>query len=211
MFEKTDKEFCDFKKYVCPSKDTIYKLKKFINILDHYQENMNLIGESTRKSIWGRHILDSAQIEKFLHKENNKYFTIDVGTGAGFPGIVLATLGRKDLILCEKSKKKNLFLKVIAKECNLNIKIIESRVECLRVSNVKTIVSRAFAPLDGLLRKVKHFIYSDTTLILHKGKTYMQEINEAKKFFSFSFKCYNSLTDPYSKILKINNVQDKSE
>ena len=211
MFENVDKDFCDFKKHISLDKDTIYKLKKFINILDHYQENMNLIGKSTRKSIWIRHILDSAQIEKYLHKENNKHFTIDIGTGAGFPGVVLATLGRKDLILCEKSKKKNLFLKVIAKECNLNIKVFESKVECLNVPNVKTIVSRAFAPLDGLLRKVKHFIYSDTNLVLHKGKTYMQEINEAKKFFSFSFKCYNSLTNPYSKILKINNVREKSE
>ena len=211
MFENTDKDFCAFKKHMSPSKDTIYKLKKYIHILDHYQENMNLIGKSTRKSIWARHILDSAQIEKYLHKENNKYITIDVGTGAGFPGIVLATLGRKDLLLCEKSKKKNLFLNVIAKECDLNIKIFEDKVECLKVSNVRTIISRAFAPLEGMLRKVRHFIHSDTTLVLHKGKTYMQEINEAKKFFSFSYKCYDSLTNSYAKILHINNVQKKSE
>ena len=209
MFEYADKDFCAFKKHMNPTKDTVYKLKKFINILDNYQKNMNLIGKSTRQAIWVRHILDSAQIEKYLHKENNKFITIDVGTGAGFPGIVLATLGRKDLLLCEKSKKKNLFLNVIAKECDLNIKIFEDKVEFLNVSNVRTIISRAFAPLESLLRKVRHFIYSDTTLVLHKGKTYMQEINEAKKFFSFSYKCYNSLTNPYAKILQINNVQEK--
>jgi len=211
LFENADKDFCAFKKHMNPSKDTIYKLKKFINILDDYQKDMNLIGKSTRTSIWGRHILDSAQIEKHLHKENNKYITIDVGTGGGFPGIVLAALGRKDLLLCEKSKKKNLFLNVIAKECDLNIKIFEDKVEYLKVSNVRTIISRAFAPLKDLLRRVKHFVYSDTTLVLHKGKTYMQEINEAKKIFSFSYKCYTSLTDPYAKILQIKNVQDKSE
>ena len=211
MFENTDKGFCAFKKHINPSKDTIYKLKKFINILDEYQKNMNLIGKSTRANIWGRHILDSAQIEKYLHKENSKYITIDLGTGGGFPGIVLATLGRKDLLLCEKSKKKNLFLNVIVKECDLNVKIFEDKVEYLDISNVRTIISRAFAPLKDLLRKVKHFIYSDTTLVLHKGKTYMQEINEAKNFFSFNYRCYNSLTDPYAKILQINNVQDKSE
>ena len=211
MFEDPDKDFCAFKKHMNPSKDTIYKLTKFINILDSYQKNMNLIGKSTRPSIWERHILDSAQIEKHLHKEDNKYITIDVGTGAGFPGIVLATLGRKDLLLCEKSKKKILFLNVIAKECDLNIKIFEDKVERLKVSNVRTIISRAFAPLEGMLRKVRHFIYSDTTLVLHKGKTYMEEINQAKKFFSFSYKCYNSITNPYAKILQINNVQEKSE
>ena len=109
----------------------------------------------------------------------------------------------------KKVRKKNLFLNVIAKECDLNIKIFEDKVESLKVSNVRTIISRAFAPLEGLLRKVKHFIYSDTTLVLHKGKTYMREINEAKKFFSFSYKCYDSLTNPYAKILQINNVQEK--
>ena len=211
MFEKADKDFCVFKKHMNPDKDAIYKLKKFINILDHYQKSMNLIGKSTRLSIWERHLLDSAQIEKYLHKENNKYITIDLGTGAGFPGIVLAILGRKDLLLCEKSKKKNIFLNVIAKECNLNIKIFEDKVESLKVSNVRTVISRAFAPLEDLLRKAKHIIYSDTTLVLHKGKTYMQEINKAKNFFSFSYKCYNSLTNPYAKILQINNVQEKSE
>ncbi|OUU62780.1 MAG: 16S rRNA (guanine(527)-N(7))-methyltransferase RsmG [Alphaproteobacteria bacterium TMED62] len=211
MFEKTDKNFYAFKKHLNPSKDTIYKLKKFIHILDDYQDNMNLIGKSTRASIWERHILDSAQIEKYLHKENSKYSTIDVGTGAGFPGIVLATLGRKDLLLCEKSKKKRLFLNVIAKECNLNIKIFEDKVENLEIYNAKTIISRAFAPLKDLLVKVKHFIYSDTSLIIHKGKTYMQEIKEAKKFFSFNYKCYDSLTNPYAKILQIQSVRKKSE
>ena len=57
-------------------------------------------------TIWTRHILDSAQIEKILPKENKNYITVDVGTGAGFPGMVLAAMGRKDLLLCEKSKKK---------------------------------------------------------------------------------------------------------
>ncbi len=211
MFENTYKDFNKFKKYINPSRDSIDKLKKFIDILDDHQKNMNLIGKSTRSAIWQRHILDSAQIEKHLHKEKNNFITIDVGTGAGFPGIVLAALGRKDLLLCEKSRKKILFLNLIAKECNLNIKMYEDKVENLKVPNVKTIISRAFAPLKDLLRKVKNIIYADTTLVIHKGKTYMQEIKEAKNFFSFSCKCYSSLTNPYAKILKINNVKNKIE
>ena len=100
---------------------------------------------------------------------------------------------------------------MIAKECNLNFKTFEDKVEYLKVSNARTIISRAFAPLELLLRKVKHFICSDTTLVLHKGKTYMQEINKAKNLFSFRYKCYDSLTNPYAKILQINNVEKKSE
>ena len=111
MFETNEIDFFTFKKQMKPSEITIYKLKKYISILDDYQNKMNLIGKSTMSSIWKRHILDSAQIEKFLPKENKKNVTVDVGTGAGFPGIVLAALGRKDLLLCEKSKKKKYFLK----------------------------------------------------------------------------------------------------
>ena len=194
-----------------PNEITIFKLKKFISILDDYQKKMNLIGKSTMSSIWKRHILDSAQIEKFLPKENKKNVTIDVGTGAGFPGIVLAALGRKDLLLCEKSVKKNIFLNVVAKECNFKVSMYNDNIENLRVSNVKTIVSRAFAPLKTLLLKVRHCLCCDTTLVLHKGKSYMKEIIEAKSLFYFNYECYNSLTNSDAKILKINNVKEKNE
>ena len=106
MFERYDKDFDFFKDQINPSEDTIFKLKKFVRMLLAHQKNMNLIGKSTISSIWTRHILDSAQIEKILPKENKKYITVDVGTGAGFPGLVLAVMGRTDLLLCEKSKKK---------------------------------------------------------------------------------------------------------
>ena len=109
MFEENEKDFHIFKGHISPSEDTIYKLKKFISILNEYQKKMNLIGKSTLPYIWTRHVLYSAQIEKILPKEDKNYITVDVGTGAGFPGIVLAALGRQDILLCEKSKKKNLF------------------------------------------------------------------------------------------------------
>ena len=99
-------------------KNVFKMLMEYKKILLNENHKMNLIGKSTMSSIWKRHILDSAQIEKFLPKENEKNVTIDVGTGAGFPGIVLAALGRKDLLLCEKSVKKNIFLNVVDKECN---------------------------------------------------------------------------------------------
>ena len=106
MSEVNKKDFHFFKNQINPDEDVIYKLKKFVNMLGDHQKNMNLIGKSTMPNIWTRHILDSAQIEKILPEENNNYITVDVGTGAGFPGMVLAAMGRKDLLLCEKSIKK---------------------------------------------------------------------------------------------------------
>ena len=209
MFEGNKKDFKIFKDQINPNEDTIYKLQKFVRMLGDYQKTMNLIGKSTMSSIWTRHILDSAQIEKILPKENNKYITIDVGTGAGFPGLVLAAMGRADLLLCEKSKKKHMFLNAVAKECNLNVKMYNDRIENLSASNIRTIISRAFAPLKSLILKVRHCLYNDTVLVLHKGETYMKEIIEAKSLFYFNYKCFNSATNSNAKILKIENVKEK--
>lgn len=209
MYSIEDKDFVFFKKSINPEKESILKFKKFINLLDLYQKKMNLIGSSTRINIWRRHILDSAQIEKYLHKENKNNPILDVGTGAGFPGIVLAILGRSDILLCEKSKKKINFLNVIIKECDLKVKVLNSRVEDIKAHGLKTIICRAFAPLKILIFKVKHLICKDTILILHKGKSYMKEITEAEHFFSFNYKCYDSLTNTNSKIVAIENIKEK--
>ena len=211
MFDGNEKDFNFFKDQINPNEDTIYRLKKFVSILREYQKNTNLIGKSTMSTIWTRHILDSAQIEKILPKENKKYITVDVGTGAGFPGLVLAAMGRADLLLCEKSKKKNIFLNTVAKECNLNVKIYNDRIENLKEPNIRTIISRAFAPLKSLILKVRHCLYNDTTLVLHKGGTYMKEIIEAESLFYFNYKCFNSATNSDAKILKIDNVKEKNE
>ena len=211
MFEDNEKDFYFFKDQISPNEDSIYKLKKFVSMLRHHQKKMNLIGKSTMSSIWTRHILDSAQIEKILPKENKNNITLDAGTGAGFPGLVLAAMGRKDLLLCEKSKKKNIFLNAVVKECNLMVKMYNDRIENLRVSNIRTVVSRAFAPLKRLILKVRHCLCHDTTLVLHKGKAYMEEIIEAKSLFSFNYKCFDSATNPEAKILKIDNIKEKNE
>ena len=209
MSEENKKAFYFFKEQINPNADTVYKLKKFVNMIRENQKSMNLIGKSTMPTIWTRHILDSAQIEKVLPKENKNYITVDVGTGAGFPGMVLAAMGRKDLLLCEKSIKKNIFLNAVAKECNLRVKMYNDRIENLRVTNIKTIISRAFAPLKNIILKVRHCLCRDTTLILHKGRTYMREITEAKSLFCFNYKCYDSVTDLDAKILKIENIKEK--
>ena len=209
MFEGNEKDFNIFKDKINPNEDTIYKLKKFVRMVRDNQKNMNLIGKSTMSSVWTRHVLDSAQIEKILPKENKKYITIDVGTGAGFPGLVLAAMGRADLLLCEKSKKKNIFLNTVAKECNLDVKMYNDRIENLKAANIRTIIARAFSPLKNLILKVRHCLNADTTLVLHKGRTYMKEIIEAKKLFFFNYQCYDSTTNADAKILKINNIREK--
>ena len=97
----------------------------------------------------------------------------------------------------------------MAKECDLKVRMYNDKIENLRVSSVKTLISRAFAPLKNLLLRVSNCLCYDTTLVLHKGKTYMKEIIEAQNLFCFSYKCYDSFTNADSKILKIINVKKK--
>ena len=157
MFEYENKGLEKFLNNISNDSRVIIKIKKFIDILDAYQKKMNLIGKSTKAYIWERHILDSAQIEQYLCKEEKTNNIIDVGTGAGFPGIVLAILGRKNLMLCEKSKKKINFLNQVVKELKLKVDILEGRIEDLHIENVKTFIGRAFAPLRIFFNENKAF------------------------------------------------------
>ncbi len=181
-------------------------LEKYVFLIKKNQENVSLIGKSTISDIWLRHIIDSLQIIKYLPKEEKNKFLIDVGTGAGLPGVVLAIMGRSDVLLCEKSPKKTNFLKVVLKECSLNAKIYNCRIEDIIMNNIAIIVSRAYASIKKLILTNIHLISKETILVIHKGKKHMKEIAEAKKEFAFNFKKFDSITSKEGVILKIENI-----
>ena len=189
------------------SQEKVVLLEKYVDLLKKYQTKFNLIGKSTISNIWERHIIDSAQIYKLLPKEKNNSFLIDVGTGAGFPGLILAIMGRKDVCLCEKSFRKAAFLKEVKDICNIKTSVINKRIEDIRNKNCGVIVSRAFSPLMKLVMSTMHLISKDTVLILHKGKRHKEEIEEAKKFFSFTLNLYDSITSQEARILRITNIR----
>ena len=184
-------------------------LKKYVCLIKKYQENINLVGRSTIKSIWVRHIIDSLQVFEYLPKENKEKLLLDVGPGAGLPGIVLAIMGRKDILLCEKSRKKTLFLQQAIKECSLDIKIYNCRIEDMLGNNISVIVSRAYASIKKLIFSIYHLISIETILVIHKGKKHMCEISEAQKEFIFTFSKFKSITNPEGVILKIENIKRK--
>ena len=211
MQDNINKDLFFFKKNlnVCEKKMQIFM--KYIKLLDVYQTKVNLIGKSTRDKIWSRHILDSAQILKLLPNENKGYSIIDVGTGAGLPGLVLTILGRNDIILCENNYKKVIFLSAVIKECQLKVQIFKGKIESYKNKNTKIIVSRAFAPLKFLLKSIKHMTNADTILVIHKGEKYLEELELARKYYTFTAQCYDSITNPLAKIVKIKNIVELNE
>tara|TARA_B100001057_G_scaffold492259_1_gene584323 strand:+ start:524 stop:1189 length:666 start_codon:yes stop_codon:yes gene_type:complete len=172
------------------SRETMSMFDEYEKILKEWQKRFNLIGNSTVNKIWSRHFLDSALayegLKSLLVEKNKKSFSlIDVGTGAGFPGLVIALLFAEtkinsDIYLIESNQKKIKFLNAVIKSLNLRVTVINNRVEN---ENVKYdyIVSRAFAPLEKLLKLIQNIYDQKTTLILFKGKTWKKEVNIIKK------------------------------
>ena len=165
-------------------------LNQFILELKKINSSINLVGKSTLLNSWDRHICDSLQIMSLIKNKNSTI--LDMGTGAGLPGIVLSILGYKNITMVDSRKKKTEFVKQIIEKLGLKAKIINSRLEDMQLPPFQYITSRALASLDKLLNYSLFFSNYKTRLIFLKGKNVYTEIFEAKKNFFFNYKIYES-------------------
>ena len=201
----------EFSSHVFVSRETYEKLCVFHEVLFKWQNAINLISKSTIKSIWERHFLDSAQLYTFVRSVEGNI--IDFGSGAGFPGMVLAIMGKQNIHLVESDHKKCIFLKEIAMLTETDITIHNCRIEDLNFINVDLITCRALARLSKLINYVEVFINKSLEekkefpkLLFLKGKSYYSEVLELSKNKKISFEEYPSITDRHGKILYIDNV-----
>jgi 16S rRNA (guanine527-N7)-methyltransferase len=191
------------------SRETIEKLNKYKDFLLISNKSLNLIGKTTENHIFTRHFIDSAQIYDLIEDKSE---IIDLGSGAGFPGVVLKILMDNDKIagnitLIDKSPKKCKFLQDLSDKLGLNLKIVNLKIENFKFNKISSVVSRAFKKtidtIDILLKnndKIRN-------IILIKGKTYQQELEDAKKKYTFHVEKFRSITSDESYILKINNIK----
>ena len=191
------------------SRETIEKLNKYKDFLLSSNKILNLIGKTTENQIFTRHFIDSAQIYDLIEDKSE---IIDLGSGAGFPGVVLKILMDNNKIagnitLIEKSPKKCKFLQDLSDKLGLTVRIVNLKLENFKFNKISTIVSRAFkktVDTIDILLKNNHKIRN---IILIKGKTYQQEIDEAKKKYTFDVEKFRSITSDESYILKISNIK----
>ena len=191
------------------SRETIEKLNKYKDFLVRSNKLLNLIGKTTENHIFSRHFTDSAQIYDLIEDKSE---IIDLGSGAGFPGVILKILmdyKKKDanITLIEKSPKKCKFLQDLTDKLDLTIKIVNLKIENFKIDKISTIVSRAFkntVDTIDILFKNNDKIES---IILLKGKTYQQELEDAKKKYTFDVEKFRSITSDESFILKIKNIK----
>ena len=180
-------------------------LNRFISELKKINSSRNLVGKSTLLNSWDRHICDSLQIMSFIKNKNSSI--LDMGTGAGLPGIVLSILGYKNITMIDSRKKKTEFVKQIIEKLGLKAKVIHSRLEDFRPPPYQYITSRALASLDKLLNYSLFFSNYKTRLIFLKGKNVNIEILEAKKKFFFDYKIYESKSYGGGFVVKIKNFK----
>jgi 16S rRNA (guanine527-N7)-methyltransferase len=204
-----DKDVEFFIKKFNVSRETIEKLNKYRNFLISNNKLLNLIGKTTENHIFSRHFTDSAQIYDLIEDKSE---IIDLGSGAGFPGVILKILMdynklNGNITLIEKSPKKCKFLKDLTDKLDLTIKIVNLKIENFKIDKISTIVSRAFkntVDTMDILFKNNNKIES---IILLKGKTYQQELEDAKKKYTFDVEKFRSITSDESFILKITNIK----
>tara|TARA_B100000780_G_scaffold267549_1_gene224739 strand:+ start:39 stop:656 length:618 start_codon:yes stop_codon:yes gene_type:complete len=183
------------------SLDDVDKISLFVEELVKFNNRYNLVSKSTIPEVWKRHILDSAQITKYIGFEDNKSLS-DMGSGAGFPGIILSIFNKNDKFhvkLYEKSNVKCDFLEIVKSKLNLQYQVFgDYKDEYIKSEYV---VSRAFKKLEEILRISREIIEFNHKLIILKGKNAKNEINNLQVPLDFVYKLESSMTDIESKIL----------
>ena len=189
-----------FKKLHNVPRETIEQFTKYHDLLIKHQEKTNLVGSGTVSTIWIRHFSDSAKLtDRIITYTNNMSSTIDVcdvGSGAGFPGLVCFLLlsSKKyqiKMTLIESNRKKCKFLNLVKEKLILPVHIINDRVEKIE-KKYDIVMSRAVAPLHILLGLLAPLSKKNTVFLLPKGKNYLKEIKKAKKLWNFSHKVVNN-------------------
>jgi len=191
------------------SRETIEKLNKYKDFLISSNKLLNLIGKTTENDIFSRHFTDSAQIYDLIEDKSE---IIDLGSGAGFPGVILKILMDYNQIdgnitLIEKSPKKCKFLQYLIDKLDLTIKVVNLKIENFNLNKISTIVSRAFKNTVDTMEILFKNNDKIESIILLKGKTYQQELEDAKKKYTFDVEKFRSITSDESFILKITNIK----
>ena len=202
--------FCRFTQV---SRETITSLKKYELHLIKSNKSLNLIGKSTINQIWVRHFLDSSQVIDFIDKNTSNL--IDLGSGAGFPGLIIAILAKDRKIrlkvkLIEKSPKKASFLKEIVNYLNLNVEVLNiNAFTQIKKLEADLIVARAFKPLKIILPFLDKSTKNWKKVFLFLGKTGPDELLHASKSWHIQYKQRMSVTSSDSIVIEVNKLKKK--
>lgn len=192
-----------FQKRTGVSRETLERLEVYAATLRRWQARINLIGPATLPDLWHRHMLDSAQLVP--HLPNNNGPIVDLGSGAGFPGLVLAIMTARPVHLIESDTRKAAFLREAARASGVSnqVSIHATRIDRAPRIDADIVTARALAALPQLLSWSEPFVSAHTIALFLKGRRYQEELTEAKYAWYINCEAVPSATDPDSVLLRI--------
>lgn len=199
----------DFQLKTGVSRETLEKFKLYADMLEKWQKSINLVSKSTLKDKWQRHFYDSAQIIELINSGDKPLKILDLGSGAGFPGLVISLFGVGEVHLVEGVGKKCSFMKQVIQKTNVSAIVHNKRIEQMDVFPIDLITSRACADLDKLLELTFPFMTDYTECLFLKGEKSDDEINHASKKWCFDVKKIPSKSEESGMILYLSNIKRK--
>ena len=193
-----------FAEIVPVSRETVARLEAYAALLTRWSARINLVGRDTIADLWRRHFLDSAQVRPFVsdHARN----MIDLGSGAGFPGLVLAILGASGVELVEADSRKCAFLREAVRITETDATVRPCRIEAVPRHPVDIVTARACAPLGRLLGLAEPFLAPDSECLFLKGERVEEELTLARKHWTMMVSACQSRSDPRGVVLRLQQV-----
>ena len=196
------------------SRETMDCFDLYVGLLQRWQTIKNLVGPGTMSSLWTRHIVDSAQLANFAPEAR---IWVDIGSGAGFPGLVIAILLAErpgfHLHLVESNGRKVAFLREVARTLKLPVTVHDCRIEAafqLLPEQIDCLTARALAPLKELLDMQVKLTKNPCIGLFLKGQDVDAELTEAAKYWNIQAKIHQSVTDPSGRIVEVIEAQLKA-
>jgi len=186
------------------SRETLARLEAYVDLLTRWSVRINLVGRDTLADLWRRHILDSAQLHRFI--PSTAKTLIDLGSGAGLPGLVLAILGVAGVELVEADSRKAAFLREAARVTDADVTIRPCRIQAVPPHPADVMTARACAPLDRLLDLAAPFLAPDTLCLFLKGQRFNEELTLARKAWTMNVSVEQSLSDRRGVVLRLQQV-----
>lgn len=187
------------------SRETVDRLGVHLGLLERWQRAVNLVGPGVLDDPWRRLVLDSAQLAPHLPPDAGGL--VDLGSGAGFPGMVLAIMGVRGVHLVESDRRKAVFLREVARETGAPVEIHVARIEDMAGWPSDVVTARALAPLPRLLGLAARFLGPATTCLFLKGRNVGRELTEARKTWHMVAHMMPSLSEPTGVVLQLQEVR----
>jgi 16S rRNA (guanine527-N7)-methyltransferase len=190
-------------------RETLERLEAFADLLRRESEHQNLVSKASLETLWQRHVLDSAQLVRFAPEEAGTW--LDLGTGAGFPGLLVPIFHPANVVLVESRRLRAEFLRKGAATLGIadRVEILCSKLEAVPEREFDVISARAFAPLPRLFLLTERFSTSGTVWILPKGRKAKSELDAARSSWQGDFRIEPSLTDADAGIVVASRVRQK--